>query len=98
MTDGLNDLTISASVNSETSNPTVLDKTLPKVTSTVLCHNSYHNSWNKALIISRAAKAKGKNNSWFTINYITRDEHISIKRWKNIEDEVLIVTPSDHNV
>ena len=63
MTDGLNDLTISASVNSETSNPTVLDKTLPKVTSTVLYHNSYHNSWNKALIISRAAKAKGKNNS-----------------------------------
>ena len=103
MTDGLNDLTISPSVNSETSNPTVLDKTLPKVTSTVLYHNSYHNSWNKALIISRAAKAKGKNNSWFTINYITRDEHISInfskiKGWKNIEDEVLIVTPSDHNV
>ena len=50
---------------------------------------------NKSLIISRAGKAKGKNNSWFNVKDITQDKHISvefskIKGWKNTE-EVLIV-------
>ena len=54
------------------------------------------------MIISRAGKAKGKNNSWFNVKDITQDEHISIdfskiKGWKNIE-EVLIATLSDNNV
>ena len=54
-------------------------------------HNPYHNSWNKALIISRAGKAKGKNNSLFNVKDKTQDEHTSIdfskiKRWKNIEE------------
>ena len=60
----------------------------------VLYHNPDHNSWNEALIISRAGKAKGENNSWFNVKDITQHEHISIdfskiKGWKNIE-EVLI--------
>ena len=54
------------------------------------------------MIISRAGKAKGKNNSWFNVKDITQDEKISIdfseiKRWKKCE-EVLIVIPSDNNV
>ena len=54
------------------------------------------------MIISRAGKAKGKNNSWFNVKHVTQDEHISIdfskiKGWKNIE-EVLIATLSDNNV
>ena len=77
--------------------------TVTKVRSTVLYHNPDHNSWNKALIISRAGKAKGKNNSWFNVKDITQDEHISIhfskiKGWKNIEEEELIATPSGNNV
>ena len=87
----LSDLTISASVNSDISNPTVLNNILPKVRSMVQYHNPYHNSWNKALIISRAGKAKGKNNSLFNVKDKTQDEHTSIdfskiKRWKNIEE------------
>ena len=62
----------------------------------VLYHNPDHNSWDKALIISRAGKVTGKNNSWFNVKYITQDEHIGvnlskIKGWKNIE-EVLVTT------
>ena len=54
------------------------------------------------MIISRAGKAKDKNNSWFNVKDITQDEHISIdfskiKGWKNIE-EILIATPSENNV
>ena len=95
--DSLNDLTISVSPNSD--NPTVLNNILPKVRSMVLYHNPDHKSWNQALIISRTGKAKGKNNSWFNVKDITQDEHISIdfskiKGWKNIEEEVLIATPS----
>ena len=102
LTGSFNDLTISASVNSDISNPTVLNSILPKVRSTVLYHNPGHNSWNKALTISRAGKAKGKNNSLFNVRDITQDEHISIdfskiKGWKNIE-EVLIATQPDNNV
>ena len=102
LTDSLNDLTISASVNSDISNPNVINNILPKVRSTVLYHNPDHNSWNKVLILSRTRKAKGKNNSWFNVKYITQDEHISIdfseiKGW-NIEEEVLIAIPSDNNV
>ena len=87
LTGSLNDLTISASVNSDISNPTVLNTILPKVRSTVLCHNTDQNSWNKALIIRRAGKAKGKNNSCFNIEDITQGEHVSIdfskiKGWK----------------
>ena len=53
------------------------------------------------MILSRTRKAKGKNNSWFNVKYITQDEHISIdfseiKGW-NIEEEVLIAIPSDNN-
>ena len=101
LTDRLNDLTISKSVNSDTSNPTVLNNILTKAKSTVLYHNPDHNSWNKALIISRAGKAKGKNNSWFNVKDITQNEHLSvdftkIKGWKNIQEEVLIITPSDN--
>ena len=43
LTDSLNDLTISASVNSDISNPTVLNNILPKVRSTVLYHDPDHN-------------------------------------------------------
>ena len=103
LTDSLNDLTISASVNSDIGSLTVLNNILPKVRSTFLYHNPDHNSWNKALIISRAEKANSKNNSWFNVKDITQDEHISIdlskiKGWKNIEEEALIATPSDNNV
>ena len=54
------------------------------------------------MILSRTRKAKGKNNSWFNVKYITQDEHISIdfseiKGW-NVEEEVLIAIPSDNNV
>ena len=57
---------------------------------------------NKSLIIGRAGKAKGKNNSWFNVKDITQDKHISvefskIKGWKNTE-EVLIAISSDNNV
>ena len=102
LTDSLNDLTISASVNSDISNPNVINNILPKVRSTVLYHNPDHNSRNKVLILSRTRKAKGKNNSWFNVKYITQDQHISIdfseiKGW-NIEEEVLIAIPSDNNV
>ena len=43
------------------------------------------------MIISRAGKAKGKNNSWFNVKDITQDEKISIdfseiKRWKKFEE------------
>ena len=74
-----------------------------KVRSTVLYHNPNHNSWNKALIIRRAGKAKGKNNYWFNVKDITQDELISIdfskiKGWKNTEEEVSIAIPSDNNV
>ena len=101
LTDSLNDLTISASVNSDISNPTVLNNILPKVRSMVLYHNPDHNSWNKAFIISRARKVKGRNNSWFNVKDITQDKHISvdfskIKGWKNIKEEILIATPSDN--
>ena len=78
LTDSLNDLTISTSVNSDISNPTVLNNILPKVRSTVLYHNPDYNSWNKALVISRAGKTKGKNNFWFNIKNITPDKHINI--------------------
>ena len=44
LTDSLNDLTISASGNNDISNPSVLNNILPKVRSTVLYHNSGHNS------------------------------------------------------
>ena len=55
------------------------------------------------MIISRAAKVKGKNNSRFNVKDITQDEDMSInfsnsKGWKNIEEEVLIALPSDNNV
>ena len=101
LTDSLNNLTISASVNSDISNPTVLNNILPKVRSMVLYHNPDHNSWNKAFIISRARKVKGRNNSWFNVKDITQDKHISvdfskIKGWKNIKEEILIATPSDN--
>ena len=101
--DSLNNLTISASVNNDISNPTVLNNILPKVRSVVLYHNPDHNSWNKAFIISRARKVKGRNNSWFNVKDITQDKHISvdfskIKGWKNIKEEILIATPSDNNV
>ena len=43
LTDSLNNLTISASVNSDISNPTVLNNILPKVRSIVLYHNPDHN-------------------------------------------------------
>ena len=67
----------------------------------VLYHNPDHNSWNKAFIISRARKVKGRNNSWFNVKDITQDKHISvdfskIKGWKNIKEEMLIATPSDN--
>ena len=67
----------------------------------VLYHNPDHNSWNKAFIISRARKVKGRNNSWFNVKDITQDKHISvdfskIKGWKNIKEEILIATPSDN--
>ena len=55
------------------------------------------------MIISRAGKAKGKNNSRFNVEDTTQDEHTSvdfskIKGQKNIGEEVLIATPSDNNV
>ena len=78
LTDCLNDVPISASVNSDISNATVLNSILAKVRSTVLHHNPDHISWNKALIISRAGKAKSKNNSWFNVKDITQDKHRSI--------------------
>ena len=43
LTDALDDLTISESVNSDISNPTVLNNTLTKVRSTDLYHNPDHN-------------------------------------------------------
>ena len=65
--DSLNGLTMSESVNSDISNPTAINNILPKVRSMVLYHNADHNSWNKALIISRAGKVKSRNNSWFNV-------------------------------
>ena len=60
-----------------------------KVRSTVLYHNPNHNSWNKALIIRRAGKAKDE---------LISIDFSKIKGWKNIEEEVSIAIPSDNNV
>lgn len=98
LTDSLNDLTVSESVYREIINPNVLNNIPRKSTSM-----SYLIIQIIIIEIEPWKKVKGSINSWFNVKDIIQDEHISvelskIKGWKNIEEKVLITTPSDKNV
>ena len=88
---------------SDNVNSPVISDTFPKVKSKIVYHNPESNSWNEALVLSRAGKSSGKNKSWFNIKYIKEDKHKSvdfsrIKGWKNASEEVLIAHSNDNNI
>ena len=52
-------------------------------------------SWNEALVLSRAGKSTSRNRTWLNIKNLGDDSHQSfdfsiIKAWKNVEHKALV--------
>ena len=84
-------------------NPIKLTGLLPKINSKIVYHNPETQSWNEALVLSRAGKSTGRNRTWLNTKNLGDDYHqsvdfSSIKDWQNVEEEVLVTSYSDTNI
>ena len=76
-------------------NPTKTTGVIPSVRSKITCEDPESNLCKKAMVMSRAAKASGKNKYWFNVKDLNDDSSKSedfenINSWKNINEEVLL--------
>ena len=76
-------------------NPTKLTGVIPSLKSKITYEDPDTNEWRKAMIISQAGKASGKNKYWFNVKDLEDDTMKSvgfenIRSWKNLNEEVLL--------
>ena len=76
-------------------NPTKLTGVIPSLKSEITYEDPDTNEWRKAMIISRAGKASGKNKYWFNVKDLEDDtmksiDFENIRNWKNLSEEVLL--------
>ena len=74
-------------------NPTKLTGVIPSLKSEITYEDPDTNEWRKAMIISRAGKASGKNKYWFNVKDLEDDtvksvDFENIRSWKNLNEEV----------
>ena len=76
-------------------NPTKAAGVIPSIKSKITYQESESNLWKRAVVMSRAGKATGRNKYWFNVKDLDNDSMRSVdfenvSSWKNINEEVLI--------
>ena len=76
-------------------NPTKLTGEIPSLKSKITYEDPDTKEWRKAMIISRAGKASGRNKYWLNVKDLEDDtmksvDFENIRSWKNLNEEVLL--------